>query len=374
MNIKTKFFKLLGVESAIIIFRLIRALRTITISVLFILIYIKLSNGGKGQIELPGVVFSFTLGTVIAVLRDFINHSTSISRLNVFLKWGFQWIVIITGTVLIWYLLLFLFQDLNVKQDKILYTKDFLTDPRFLLVIERVIILSFIIITYVELENRLGVQFLFDILFQTKEKAVVEDRIFLFMDLNDSTSINERMGNRQYYDFINTCYYLMSDAVLQSGAEIVKYVGDEVILTWKTNKAGQYFNAIVFFELFVQKLKKQEDSFIKRFNEIPSFKAGMHIGEVVKAEVGYLKKQKDYYGDVMNITARILGKCERYDTDFLISEEALTFLISEIDINNFYSKIEGVKLKGKLEIINLYKKKNTYSSNKASKYSTALLR
>lgn len=356
MDIKTQFFKLLGVESAIIIFRLIRAIRTIIISVLFILIYIKLSNGGKGQIALPGVVFSFTLGTVIAVLRDFINHSSSISRLNVFLKWGFQWIVIITGTVLIWYLLLFLFQDLNVRQEKILYTKDFLTDPRFLLVLERVIILSFIIITYVELENRLGEKFLFDILFQTKEKAVVQDRIFLFMDLNNSTSINEIMGNKQYYDFINTCYYLMSDAVLQSGAEIVKYVGDEVILTWKTDKAGQYFNALVFFDLFKQKLKKQEEIFIKKFNEVPSFKAGMHIGEVVKAEVGYLKKQKDYYGDVMNITARILGRCEDYDTDFLISEEALTFLTSETEINKFYKKIENVQLKGKLEIINLYKK------------------
>ena len=59
-----------------------------------------------------------------------------------------------------------------------------------------------------------------DILFQSKQKAIVQDRLFLFMDLSDSTSLNEKLGNKKYYQFINNCYYLMSDAVLQSGLKL----------------------------------------------------------------------------------------------------------------------------------------------------------
>lgn len=352
MNSKSKIFKFLGLKSSIIVFRFLRALRTLFISVAFILVYIKLSNGGNGDIELHSLVFSFTLGTTIAILRDLIVHSRNLGKLSILLKWSFQWVVIILTTILFWFLLIFVFRDLNPSHLNI-FSEKFLHHPQFFLIIQRVVILSFFIITYVELENRMGKWFLFDILFQRNDKAKVEERLFLFMDLNDSTSINEKMGNKKYYEFINTCYYLMSDAILQSGADIVKYVGDEVILTWKTEKSSQYFNALLFFELFKVKLKKQESVFQKKFGEIPSFKAGMHIGEVVKAEVGYLKKQKDFYGDVMNITARILGKCELYQTDFLISEEALFFLTSDI---KSFKLISDVQLKGRFDVINIYSK------------------
>jgi len=53
-------------------------------------------------------------------------------------------------------------------------------------------------------------------------------RIFMFVDLNDSTSIAERLSNKAYSSFIKDYFHDISDAILMFGGEIYQYVGDEM--------------------------------------------------------------------------------------------------------------------------------------------------
>ncbi len=68
-------------------------------------------------------------------------------------------------------------------------------------------------------------------------------------------------------------------------------------------------------------LQKHSDFYQKRFKVVPSFKAGVHLGEVTTGEIGALKKEIFYTGDVLNATSRIQGLCKKFNVELLVSGE-----------------------------------------------------
>ena len=61
----------------------------------------------------------------------------------------------------------------------------------------------------------------------------IEERALLFMDMRASTAIAERVGELRILDLLNRFIVDVSLAVAEAGGEIHKYVGDEVIATWR---------------------------------------------------------------------------------------------------------------------------------------------
>jgi adenylate cyclase len=59
----------------------------------------------------------------------------------------------------------------------------------------------------------------------------IEKRIFLFMDLKDSTSYAEKLGNLKFSELIQDCFNDANKVIPPFNAEIYQYVGDEVVLT-----------------------------------------------------------------------------------------------------------------------------------------------
>ena len=66
-------------------------------------------------------------------------------------------------------------------------------------------------------------------------------------------------------------------------------------------------------------MKKQSRKYNERFGLLPQFKAGFHLGKVTTGEIGDIKKEIIFTGDVLNTTARIQGLCNTYKVDILIS-------------------------------------------------------
>ena len=81
------------------------------------------------------------------------------------------------------------------------------------------------------------------------------------------------------------------------------------------------------------------------------FKAGLHFGDVITAEIGDLKKEIVYNGDVLNTTARIESMCNQYDQQLIASEE----LVSQLDLPSFITatSLGPVVLRGKADAISL---------------------
>ena len=209
-----------------------------------------------------------------------------------------------------------------------------------------VLIVTVLIVLFIELEKHLGNYFIWNFLFSKYKKPFEEDRVIMFLDLKDSTTIAESIGNDAFVDFINTCYRVMSKSVLKNKATILKYVGDEVILTWPAKKGIKNNNCVNFYFDFYDELEKHRAEFIKKFKVFPVFKAGLHSGYVTAAFLGTIKKQMDYSGDVMNTTARIESVCNKYESNFLISGD-LSDMLTETN-NLFFTSIGETDLKGKV--------------------------
>jgi len=183
-----------------------------------------------------------------------------------------------------------------------------------------------------------------------------EDRIFMFLDLQSSTTHAERLGHIKYSKLIQDCFNDLG-IVVENEAEIYQYVGDEVILTWKLKDGLKNQNCINAFFNFKRQLKEKKKYYFQNYNFIPQFKAGINAGIITVTEVGKYKKEIAYHGDTINTAARIQGKCNAFKQEFLISEG----LKNELDNSDFgFDKLGSIDLKGKEEQVALYA---VYQSN-----------
>lgn len=172
-----------------------------------------------------------------------------------------------------------------------------------------------------------------------------EARIFMFLDMKSSTSIAERLGHVRFYTLLNELFHEISQPVLETRAEIYQYVGDEVVLTWQVEDGLQNANCLKTFFLFRNRLIKKENDYLKEFGVKPEFKAGLHFGRVVSAQIGDLKREIVYNGDVLNTTARLRDECTRLQRDCLVSGVLMQRLRQT---GNFqWEELETVSLRGK---------------------------
>ncbi len=178
---------------------------------------------------------------------------------------------------------------------------------------------------------------------------VEENRIFLFLDMKSSTRLAELLGAQRYSALIQDCFRDMTLAIEETAAEIYQYVGDEAVLTWKVSEAN-FQNAVTLYFRFKEIIQQHSGEYQERFGVVPEFKAGVHDGRVVKAQIGVVRKEIAFHGDAINTASRIQSKCGELMCDLLISESVRDQLRG-----SFLCHWEGkFQLRGKERELNLY--------------------
>ncbi|MGM0567222.1 MAG: adenylate/guanylate cyclase domain-containing protein [Bacteroidota bacterium] len=210
---------------------------------------------------------------------------------------------------------------------------------------------------YLEISDRFGPGGLAGVLKGRYHHPKKETRIFMFMDIKDSTLIAEQLGHRRYFNFLNDFFSDITDSIIFSRGEIYQYVGDEIVVSWTLNNGLKHANCLQCFFDIKNTMKKKQYQYQSRYGIIPSFKAGFNHGEIMAGEMGVVKRDLVFSGDVLNTGARIQEKCNVYEVDNLISRDLLKF----IDIPEGYSieKVDSVKLRGKKTKTELYTVKKT---------------
>lgn len=150
-------------------------------------------------------------------------------------------------------------------------------------------------------------------------KPVIENRAFMFLDLRSSVQHAEKLGNVLYSELIRDCFRELNYLVYKFEAEIYQYVGDEIVLTWKTPVAQHNYNILGMFFAFEKALQFKSEHFLNKYSIIPEFKAGCNAGEVTAAEIGVIKRDIAYHGDVINTSSRVQGMCNVLHHDLLIT-------------------------------------------------------
>ncbi|MEO1053142.1 MAG: adenylate/guanylate cyclase domain-containing protein [Bacteroidota bacterium] len=177
-----------------------------------------------------------------------------------------------------------------------------------------------------------------------------EERIFMFLDLQSSTQLAEKLGHVKYSTLIQDCFNDLA-VVVQNEAQIYQYVGDEVVLTWPIEAGLRNHNCIKAYFNFMQQLSSKESYYQENYDCLPFFKAGMNLGVVTITEVGKYKKEIAYHGDTVNTAARIQGKCNELGEPLLIS----AFLKDKLGQNEWrFGRHGNISLKGKEQQVPIY--------------------
>jgi adenylate cyclase len=200
---------------------------------------------------------------------------------------------------------------------------------------------------YVEISGFIGQKKLIDFFSGRYHLPIEEDRIFMFLDMKSSTTIAEKLGHAQYYKLLDAYYRSFSDAIIDHEGEIYQYVGDEIVLTWKLLPNQKDNRSIDCFFAMKAALEQEREMFQERFGVVPSFKAGIHVGRVTTGQIGAIKKEIIFTGDVLNAAARIQSLCNSYGLDLILSGEMIKHL--ELGKDKELGFLGEVVLRGKEE-------------------------
>ncbi|THH36476.1 adenylate/guanylate cyclase domain-containing protein [Neolewinella litorea] len=225
--------------------------------------------------------------------------------------------------------------------------REFLFSKLMFLVLGYFILVSLLITLFQRMHQKLGPGILGNMLLGRYHHPREEERIFLFVDMQSSTTIAEQLGHVAFSRLIQDCFADLTDTVVRHRAEIYQYVGDEVILCWKLPNGIRNNNCVAAYFQFVETLASRADYYDRTYGLQPVFKAGGHLGRTTVAEVGVLKRELAYHGDVLNTTARIQGKCNELEERLLISPA----LAGQLKLSQHYLLREHppVELAGKRE-------------------------
>ena len=235
----------------------------------------------------------------------------------------------------------------------------FLLSPEQLVLVVYSLVIYGLLVFFLQINHLLGDGILWKFISGKYHRPREEERIFMFLDMKSSTTIAERLGHVRFYTLLNELFHEISQPVLQTKAEIYQYVGDEVVLTWDMERGLKNSNCLKTFFLFQENILRNGEKYLKKFGVKPEFKAGLHFGKVVSAQIGDLKREIVYNGDVLNTTARIQNECNKYKRDCLISGTLMNRLKQ---MNGFdWERISAVTLRGKETEVELFSVINTHS-------------
>lgn len=228
----------------------------------------------------------------------------------------------------------------------------FLTDSAFLSISLYMGLVIIITLFYLEMSENIGQNVLINFLIGKYHKPTEEERIYMFLDMRSSTTIAEQLGHIRYFQMLKAYYADISAPIISFSGEIYQYVGDELIVSWKLNKGLRDNNCIRCFFAMQSAIQEKAEKYRKTFGIVPGFKAGLHYGRVTTGEIGTIKKEIVFSGDVLNTTARIQQLCNTYKVDLLISGHLLQQLTPEPGMS--FQSLGVNELRGRNETLELF--------------------
>lgn len=179
-----------------------------------------------------------------------------------------------------------------------------------------------------------------------------EDRVFMFLDLNSSTTIAEKIGDEKYFQMLRYFYEIANEAIMNTYGDIYQYIGDEIVISWEKEEGMKNANCLNCFKAIRDVVEQNREIFTERFGVVPEFKAAIHMGTVSTGEIGLAKKDIVYSGDVLNTTSRMVALCKKYQVDLIVSEVLYEEIKNTPDYKFIY--IDNPVLRGKVARLGLY--------------------
>ncbi len=171
----------------------------------------------------------------------------------------------------------------------------------------------------------------------------------LFNDIKNFTTLSEMMSVKETFQFLNTYFEVMNPIILKYYGFIDKFIGDEIMALFDREPDLSLISAIE-----MRKSIKEFNEKIKNLNLPPvDMGIGINYGQMMLGTIGTQNRlDTTVIGDVVNIASRVQQLTRLYATSILLTENVYINLKQK---DQFYlRKIPKVRVKGRIEVINVY--------------------
>lgn len=186
-----------------------------------------------------------------------------------------------------------------------------------------ILLIVALVLVGIQIARMIGPRILGNMLIGRYHNPVEEHRIFLFIDLIDSTALTRQLGDLGAQRLLTRFFFDMGQPVAEFGGEIHAYVGDEAIITWPFRAGTKQARCIQCFFAIQDVLNANAETYEDLFGVRPQIRAGLHGGPVIVSECGDTKRSIVYFGDTMNTSARLESEAKNSKKDLIISAALL---------------------------------------------------
>lgn len=286
----------------------------------------------------------------VLILQDDRDHRPIVTTI-IIRSLYFLWAVVINTALCI------LVQNLYSEGELITETsiadiRDYLKEPTTIVFIVYTFLVGYLVTFVRSVHKKFGSRIFINTLLGKYQDPTEEHRIFMFVDLRQSTTLAEELGHITYSNFLRDYYHYLSNCCEENHGEIYQIAGDGVYLTWRLNKCLKKPRPLLCFQDLKNCFAGLEKKFTAKYGKAPKFKAAAHCGKVIRSEVGNFGSEMAYHGDALNTTARLESLCTPMGKEFIISEDLLKLMPN---VDNFKPENLGpLELRGRKKEISAF--------------------
>jgi len=174
-----------------------------------------------------------------------------------------------------------------------------------------------------QMSRKMGQGVLFNFITGKYHEPREEERIFMFLDITSSTTIAEKLGDIRYYNFLNDFFFDITKCILAARGELYRYVGDQVVVTWDTKEGLKNANCIRTHFYIKDEMEKLKEKYLEKYGFVPRFTSSFHCGPVIRGEIGEVKSQIVFSGEILYVTSLIEKKCRELGQPILLSADLM---------------------------------------------------
>ena len=226
---------------------------------------------------------------------------------------------------------------------------------------------TFVLSFLFEINSLLGQDVLLSFVTGRYYRPRVEQRVFLIMDMKNSTATAERLGEIDFHRLLNRLVADLSWPIVLRDGQIHKYVGDELIATWPLARGLKDATCVRACFASLARLVAHGAEYEREFDTTPQVRASLHCGPVVVGEMGSVKKEIAMLGDTLNTAARLVDACRDSGESVIASADLLDRLVLPPDVAA--RSLGQIRLRGKERAVGLCALAQAAPDRKASRYS-----
>jgi class 3 adenylate cyclase len=170
---------------------------------------------------------------------------------------------------------------------------------------------------------------------RASEGISVREITFLFTDLKGSTALYDRIGDLNAFSLVQQHFEALHDVTVRHGGAIIKTIGDAVMATFL--KPADAVAAALEMRAAISASNRG------RADRELVLKVGVHAGAAIAVT---LNERLDYFGQTVNIAARVQGLAEAdeiYLSEDTHAADGVVALLASHPVDSKVLKLKGVQ-------------------------------